>query len=138
MSTTPRGDRDRIYYEKNREKIAEKKREYQARTRDKHAVRMRRYQGKESTKARKAAYAREYHYGLTADDVNAMLVAQGGSCAVCSTHLERFDVDHDHATGKVRGLVCRRCNIRLGALEDPAFMVEGPAYLLRHASVSRN
>lgn len=61
-------------------------------------------------------------YGLTQDDYQRMLDRQNGGCAVCHTTVtggrnRYFDVDHDHETGLVRGLLCRRCNITLGHYE---------------------
>lgn len=58
-------------------------------------------------------------YGLTADDYDAMLAAQGGACAVCGrTPDESLHVDHDHATGAVRRLLCSGCNQALGMIRD--------------------
>lgn len=51
-----------------------------------------------------------------------MLEEQGGLCAICrgpqAAGYAHFDVDHDAQTGKVRGLLCRRCNITLGLIES--------------------
>lgn len=51
-------------------------------------------------------------YGLTADDYERLLRAQGGRCAICRARpkSKRLAVDHDHKTGAVRGLLCSRCN----------------------------
>lgn len=62
-------------------------------------------------------------YGITQKDYDIMLEQQGGKCACCGTteHQTRwnnFCVDHDHTTGKVRGLLCKSCNIALGELND--------------------
>jgi Recombination endonuclease VII len=61
-------------------------------------------------------------YGLTEDDYNKLLEEQNFSCALCRKHLStqkrRLCVDHDHETGKVRGLLCARCNGALGKLGD--------------------
>lgn len=57
-------------------------------------------------------------YGITLDDYNSVLEAQNGRCAICgelpSNHL---CIDHDHKTGKVRGLLCISCNVALGWFE---------------------
>ena len=67
----------------------------------------------------------DYHlkrrYGITVDDYNRMLASQDGHCALCTlypdaTH-ERFCVDHDHITGKIRGILCKFCNSKLGWYE---------------------
>lgn len=56
-------------------------------------------------------------YGLTSQQVNDMREAQGGLCAICRGTMHRECIDHDHATGKVRGLLCHSCNIKLHALD---------------------
>lgn len=63
-------------------------------------------------------------YGLQPEDYKALLDKQKGLCAVCGTDKpgngvgDRYmDIDHCHATGKVRGLLCRRCNVTAGVLE---------------------
>jgi hypothetical protein len=60
-------------------------------------------------------------FGITPDDYQRMLEDQGGVCAVCGGldyGNKKLAVDHDHATGKVRGLLCRRCNMGIGLLQD--------------------
>jgi Autographiviridae endonuclease VII len=74
-------------------------------------------------------------YGLTPEQYDAMLAAQGGHCAICPATEpgggnKKFNVDHDHVTGKVRGLLCRSCNLMLGYSEDSEERLEaGIAYL---------
>lgn len=59
-----------------------------------------------------------YLYGITLKDYDELLESQGGVCAICGTDtpcgVGRFHVDHNHATGKVRGVLCHRCNLALG------------------------
>jgi hypothetical protein len=73
-------------------------------------------------------------HGLTRSDWMAMYHAQDGGCAVCSEGDEReLVVDHDHETGRVRALLCQRCNRTLGAVaENPALLVELANYLFVH------
>lgn len=63
-------------------------------------------------------------YGLTLEDYDAMLAAQGHKCALCRRGADEvggpgggFVVDHDHDTGQVRAVLCHRCNRFLGWLE---------------------
>lgn len=78
---------------------------------------------------------RKSTYGLTHEQYEAMLVAQGGQCAICrqafkSTRLTH--VDHCHATGKVRGLLCIRCNHDVALVENEAKMAAMRAYIQTH------
>lgn len=57
-------------------------------------------------------------YGLTLADWDRMLFEQSGRCATCTAVTEHLYVDHCHASGRVRGLLCLRCNSALGWLED--------------------
>ena len=58
-------------------------------------------------------------YGLTMDEYEEMLSRCGGTCEVCGhASKELLHIDHDHSTGKVRGLLCRPCNAALGLVRD--------------------
>lgn len=68
-------------------------------------------------------------YGLTPEAYQAMIDAQGGLCAICrvgwATH-----IDHDHKTGRVRGVLCQPCNHGLGRFFDqPSIMQAAIEYL---------
>lgn len=71
----------------------------------------------ERMRARTAAWHRQRKYGLDEDAFRAMHDEQNGVCAICERR-EKLVVDHDHATGKVRGLLCHSCNMTLGRAED--------------------
>jgi len=68
-----------------------------------------------------ALYYRLRGFGLTKEQYDALLAAQGGHCATCdrtsSGPGRRLAVDHDHKTGLVRGLLCNVCNRTLGMIE---------------------
>jgi hypothetical protein len=73
-------------------------------------------------------------YGITLDDYEAMLGKQGGVCAICGGTQKFRDinlaVDHCHDTGRIRGLLCDRCNKALGFVEDcPNLLASMAAYL---------
>jgi len=68
-------------------------------------------------------YARAYNYGLSAPDYEAMVKEQGGCCALCGKR-KKLCVDHNHITGKVRGLLCKPCNVMLGRFNDDPTMFQ--------------
>lgn len=75
-------------------------------------------------------------YGLTLADYERLLESQDGRCAICGTddpgHTpgRLFDVDHDHDTSKVRGLLCQHCNMGLGQFaDDPDRLMKAAKYL---------
>ena len=75
----------------------------------------------------------QHSYGMTEDDVAAMLEAQHGVCAICQV-ADAAHIDHDHATGAVRGMLCFRCNAALGQFgDDPEVLVRAARYLLTAA-----
>jgi hypothetical protein len=59
---------------------------------------------------------RRYH--LTLDMYEDMVLSQGDSCAICKDGTSKLNVDHNHTTGKVRGLLCHSCNLAIGLLKD--------------------
>jgi hypothetical protein len=69
-------------------------------------------------------------YGMQPGDWGRLFEAQGRRCACCGVANARWHTDHDHATGAVRGIVCVRCNIRLGIMGDTAETVRTVAQLL--------
>jgi len=76
---------------------------------------------------------RNYHlkrrYGITEDDFERMLARQGGLCAICRVVPGTF-VDHSHATGQVRGILCFNCNNGLGHFGDNLVLLELAALYL--------
>lgn len=64
-------------------------------------------------------------YGITIEDYNEMFIRQNGCCDICKRHQteinHRLYVDHNHATGEVRALLCNRCNQIVGAIESKDF-----------------
>jgi hypothetical protein len=81
-------------------------------------------------------------FGLTPEDYDAILAAQGGVCAVCrrpetsrnrTGAVRRLAVDHDHATGRIRGLTCLACNRTIGYARDDPTVLDAAATYLRAA-----
>lgn len=86
-------------------------------------------------------YNQKYNYGVSAEEVAALLGAQGGVCAICRTDTwpgrhNRPHTDHNHVTGRVRGILCTLCNNGLGNFgDDPARLRAAADYLECAASV---
>lgn len=73
-------------------------------------------------------------FGITKDHWQKMLTSQNGACAICRKIFDRSDnthVDHDHQTGRVRGLLCRKCNFAVGLLSDDPGTFDRAAKYLR-------
>lgn len=73
-------------------------------------------------KALSSVYFKETYkyskYGITKDQHNELMIEQDSKCAGCNCHMDDPHTDHDHSTGKVRGLLCHPCNVALGLLKD--------------------
>lgn len=80
-------------------------------------------------------YRKEYglkrYYNMTLEDHEQMYLKQNGCCAICDVPIEYNNIktDHDHKTGKVRGLLCARCNHLLAGLDDVEFFNRAMVYL---------
>jgi hypothetical protein len=80
-------------------------------------------------------------YGITIKDYESKLIAQKHKCACCDTHINDLTckrktlcVDHNHSTGAIRDLICDRCNLILGKVNDNSqYLGLLKSYLERHA-----
>lgn len=72
-------------------------------------------------------------FGINLTQYNSLLLSQKNHCAICPkepSKKRRLAVDHDHITGRIRGLLCTRCNVALGLLRDnPSFLANMGEYL---------
>lgn len=149
-------ERNKKHYQKNRVNILAKSRQYSKDNPEKIAERQRKSYAKmmadPTRKAKhdavfKAAeerrgvdYWRSHHlmkkYGLTLEDYSTMLANQNGVCAICKCERPKgcrmkgsnLFVDHDHKTGRVRGLLCAPCNTHISTLDEYKDEVEAYLY----------
>lgn len=82
-------------------------------------------------------------FGITIDDYEKMLKAQDGKCAICQRRPgidqeKRLHVDHCHTTGKVRGLLCSKCNCGIGHLADSPERLRKAASYIEYYATSKN
>lgn len=124
---------------------------------EKRAQSAKRYMAKPENKDRRNRYMRERYtsdyrwklhiksrFGMVIDDYQKILGDQKNSCAICKEPIRlqstphgtkgKFDIDHCHVTGQVRGLLCKRCNKGLGAFKDSAERVLAAVEYLKRES----
>jgi hypothetical protein len=112
------------YQKNNKEKIKEYRKKYRRKCKDKINMAVRKYH-------------LVYKYGITVDEYNKIFEKQKGCCAICGKHQNEckriLGVDHNHITGKVRGLLCTSCNQLLGfAQEDIKILKNSVDYLIEN------
>jgi hypothetical protein len=94
------------------------------------------------TKKKSAAKSRRSRYGVTAMEFEILRNRQGTCCAICRDPLgqgKEQHLDHDHATGVVRGILCHGCNVGLGGFRDDVrrlilaakYLRKGPAFITK-------
>lgn len=118
----------RVYAAANRERVlAGKRKWYQDTIEERRAYNRQRYEAQRATAEYLDRY-RDRHlrkaYGIGLDEYRSMLAEQDGRCAICrrpeSDFTKSLSVDHCHETGRVRSLLCGRCNTHLGWYEKHA------------------
>lgn len=108
-------DRLKKWRKENPEKLKEQRDRANAKLREKY---------KNDPEVRKKFRNRQLKrtYGITLEDYNNMLTSQDGKCKICGTDQcssgKDFAVDHNHETGEVRSLLCKKCNMGLGHFEN--------------------
>lgn len=103
------------------------------------------YHNPHKKRKRRNTQMRCMYEGFTLAEYEAMWDAQGGRCASCGVHESdlpldkrtnkprQLDIDHDHATGAVRALLCPRCNMGLGCFGDDIQKLQAAiSYLQKH------
>ena len=113
----------KVYYQKNKQSSQQRSKKY-----------------RESHKEYYAGILLKKNYGMTICQYNELFTNQNGVCVIClkletkvdprSSAIKKLSVDHDHKTGKVRGLLCDSCNLALGKFhDDPSLLRRAINYL---------
>ena len=123
--------RTKEYWEKHKkEKQQYKRRYYEI---HKEEIKRKQKQYSKNNKEKLKEYQRIKHYGITLQQELKILKAQNNKCAICNkplTDLSEACVDHDHKTGKVRGVLCHECNLGIGKFKDnPKILIKAAVYL---------
>jgi len=138
----------RQYYQNNKKDIRQKQKIYQVE--NKEAIGLRRFgyyrENKKIISMKNSIYRKENPeirlrndlmkmYGISLEDFRLMEASQGGVCKICgrppSGKQKRLQIDHDHSTGKIRGLLCSNCNTALGLFKDNPHAIDAAAQYLR-------
>lgn len=115
------------YKQKHAKKLQIKAHSYFVANKERYKQNARKFRKANPNKSR--LYTLKSQYGLTEEDYNQLLQAQNSACAICNEALP-LCVDHNHRTGKVRGLLCRVHNAGLGQFgDDPRLLRKAAEYL---------
>lgn len=123
----------RDYYAANKARMNEQSRQWAIQNADKRRDIANKWA--RSNAEQRRAYKLKSRYGVTPAQYDAMVEAQGGQCSICGTAPggEKLVVDHMHSTGRVRSLLCRKCNSAIGLLrDDPDVIYAAAAYVRKH------
>lgn len=115
------------------EKSRAKNKRYRAENAAKVQAYSKRYKSRTDVKNRDRERSLRKNYGLTLSEYSGMAQAQRGLCAICSRRAKCLCVDHNHSTGKVRALLCKKCNFAVGLLDDSSDLaIKVSEYLKKH------
>ena len=102
------------------DKVREYERRYYEKTKQ---ARKEKYNSDPEYKNKLITRSKENKYGLKEGEYKVLLEVQNGVCAICkrpqvSSKTNNLFIDHNHITGKVRGLLCNKCNVTIGMVEE--------------------
>ena len=136
--------KQREYREKNRSALSQKRKEYREKNKESLAIYAKGYfSNLRKTNPDKAkSYHLKFDYGINVNEYNRILDEQNGVCGICgkiesemhrvTKKVKLLSVDHEHASGKVRGLLCSKCNRGIGAfLDSEDLLMKAIKYLRR-------
>lgn len=129
-------EQQRLY--RARPEVKKRRRETLAAWREKNRGRLKEAQNRHNEKnptARKTAMLK-FHYGITFEQYTSFVKRADGLCEICSsppgtTRQTKLHLDHDHRSGKPRGILCHKCNRGLGLFNDSPSRLERAAKYLR-------
>lgn len=114
-----------------------------SKNKEKYNAYMREYNRKNPDARRSVDFKRKF--GITVDEYNEILLNQQGVCAICfkpetsidhrTKQIRNLAVDHCHSSGKVRGLLCSRCNVAIGQLKDDITTLQSAITYLQRMGV---
>lgn len=140
------------YYDKNKEKHKLWVKNHREKNREMYRMAVKKYYKRNKIKINEYNIKNRYKkYGMLMQDVIEMIKTQNGLCGCCGSKLDeigfnkkvnkksiyRPQVDHDHSSFKVRGIICGSCNLLLGhAYDDISKLEKAIIYLSKHKTIS--
>jgi len=138
----------RAFYKKNKDKISVHKKRYYKENKDKVLRQCKKYRenNKKIMKKRKSKYFKDNFikireknlkrtYGISIKEYSKLFLKQKGNCAICGRNQKcqryNFSVDHNHKNGKIRGLLCTKCNFLIGHANDDINILSNAVKYLR-------
>lgn len=113
---------NRKWVENNREHIAQSAREWRIKNPEKHKANIKKYRKNNKKKIYEAmrTHLLKTKYSITQQEYDEILFKQDHCCAICKkvSINKKLSIDHNHETGKIRGLLCTSCNMGLGYFKD--------------------
>lgn len=139
LTKEKQNEKSKIYYQKNKDKIIKRCSEYNKSNPEKHKKYVYNWRDKNPDKTQHMYIIKEY--GISSDQYKELLTKQNNLCKICkrpettidprNKKLRRLCIDHDHKTGKVRGLLCQKCNSMLGFFDDNIQILENAISYLK-------
>lgn len=126
-------EKDRAWYARNAEYKKKRAKEYYAKHREEKIAYAIAYRAANYEKTIDSHL--KCRYGLTQKQVYELISNQDGKCKICGVKFNRETkkttphIDHCHSTGRIRGVLCSKCNVSLGHLEKPGFLEAALKYL---------
>jgi len=113
--------------EQNKEQIALKAKEF--REAHQEEIKLKAKEKYQRNKDKQKSHQLQMMYGISLAQLEDMILSQNSKCAICGKELTiqkgGYVVDHDHTTGKVRGILCPQCNFLLGNAQDNLDIMKG-------------
>ena len=127
-------ERGRKWYAENREQVNARSRQRRAENPG-----SKRTERQKEARRKRPEIAKKYHwkatYGITPQQFDELYSRQGDVCAICRKIPPVRAIDHDHASGAIRGVLCSPCNTGLGCFKDaPETLERAATYLRSHAT----
>jgi hypothetical protein len=116
------------YYKKHRKQLLAHKKLYTKSTRYRQLRKIWLNKNKNRYDKQRMYYMAKHYYGITKEVYDKFIKDQAGKCSICNNS-RKLSIDHDHKTGKIRGLLCKHCNSSISLFENKKLFKKALEYL---------